>query len=44
MNKKFYTSYNNKTIIIKSIKLKYIIIYYFILNIYPLDSLTLKYY
>ena len=25
MNKKFYTSYNNKTIIIKSIKLKYII-------------------
>ncbi len=25
MNKKFYTFYNNKTIIIKSIKLKYII-------------------
>ena len=25
MNKKFYTFYNNKNIIIKSIKLKYII-------------------
>ena len=29
MNKKIYTFYNNKTNIIKNIKLKYIIIYYF---------------